>query len=394
MKKVLLVIPELSYKSNDFVKAATKLNIPFSIVTDSQQISEKLTDNIFISDFSLEVPKQLLEKLHDITHVLPVDHSSLRYASKLTDLLNATGNNFDSVNLAMDKYMSRNIFNEITNIRIENQYVNNITDIENFIATSKIGVLKPTKGTASNKVIKISTENINSLLIKNIIKDCKQDELVIEEFIDGDEYAYEGMLINSELSNFAVFEKPLVFVEPFFEESIYMTPSNLNETIIDEVKDKIQMACKKIGLTNGPIHAEFKVINNEIFIIEINPRMIGGLCSRCLSFGLFKQSLEELILFAFSTGTFKKLELLNKYVGVLMLPVPKTGKFVSINNEEIMEIENVSAVDITVSKNTYLEMPPSGEKYLGFVFSQGESKSNVMKALETSLEIASPIIVA
>ena len=78
MKKVLLVIPELSYKSNDFVKAAKKLNIPFSIVTDSQQISEKLTDNIFISDFSLEVPQKLLEKLHDITHVLPVDHSSLR----------------------------------------------------------------------------------------------------------------------------------------------------------------------------------------------------------------------------------------------------------------------------------------------------------------------------
>ena len=318
----------------------------------------------------------------------------MRYASRLSDLLNATGNNFDSVNLAMDKYKSRNIFNEITDIRIENQYVNNITDIENFIATSKIGVLKPTKGTASNKVIKISTENINSLLVKNIIKDCKRDELVIEEFIEGDEYAYEGMLINSELSNFVVFEKPLVFVEPFFEESIYMTPSNLDEEIIDEVKDKIQMACKEIGLTNGPIHAEFKVINNEIFIIEINPRMIGGLCSRCLSFGLFKQSLEELILFAFSTGTFKKLELLNKYVGVLMLPVPKTGKFVSINNEEIMEIENVSAVDITVSKNTYLEMPPNGEKYLGFVFSQGESKSNVMKALETSLEIASPIIEA
>ena len=162
-----------------------------------------------------------------------------------------------------------NIFNEITNIRIENQYVNNITDIESFIATSKIGVLKPTKGTASNKVIKISTENINSLLIKNIINDCKQDELVIEEFIEGDEYAYEGMLINSELSNFVVFEKPLVFVEPFFEESIYMTPSNLDEEIIDEVKDKIQMACKEIGLTNGPIHAEFKVINNEIFIYSI-----------------------------------------------------------------------------------------------------------------------------
>ena len=58
----------------------------------------------------------------------------------------------------------------------------------------------------------------------------------------------------------------------------------------------------------------------------------------------------------------KKLELLNNYVGVLMLPVPKTGRFVSINEEQIMEIENVSAVDITVSRDTHLEMPPKWRK--------------------------------
>ncbi len=392
MKKVLLVIPEKSYKSNDFVLAAKRLKIPFSIITDSQQVSESLTDNIIISNFEKEISLEVLEKLKDITHVLPVDHSSLEFASKLKDLLSATGNTYNSVMNAMDKYKSRIIFNEVTEVKINNSYVNDTEDLLTFMSKFNTGVLKPTKGTASNKVIKVTHQNMDQPLMKNIIKDCNKDELIIEEFVEGDEYAFEGMLIDSKLSKFVVFEKPLVFVEPYFEESIYITPSNLSNVIVEEAQCKIEKACQKLGLTNGPIHAEFKIANDEVFLIEINPRMIGGLCSRCLSFGLFKQSLEELILLSFSTGNFKQIELLSNYVGVLMLPVPKSGKFRSINHEEIINIENVSSVDITVSKNSSINMPPNGERYLGFVFSQGENKLVVMQALKKALKIAEPII--
>ena len=63
MKKVLLVIPEKSYKSNDFVVAAKRLKIPFSIITDSQQVSESLTDNIIISNFDEDISPEVLMKL-------------------------------------------------------------------------------------------------------------------------------------------------------------------------------------------------------------------------------------------------------------------------------------------------------------------------------------------
>ena len=92
MIKVLLVIPEKSYKSNDFVIAAKKLKIPFSIITNSEQVSEKFSNNIINTNFSEDISNEVLEKLNEITHVLPVDHSSLEYAAKLRDLLNATGN--------------------------------------------------------------------------------------------------------------------------------------------------------------------------------------------------------------------------------------------------------------------------------------------------------------
>ena len=46
----------------------------------------------------------------------------------------------------------------------------------------------------------------------------------------------------------------------------------------------------------------------------------------------------------------------------------------------------------TVSKDSKLQMPPNGEKYLGFAFSQGENKHDVLSALKQALEVSSPVI--
>ena len=224
------------------------------------------------------------------------------------------------------------------------------------------------------------------------MNDCEDQEMVIEQHIDGKEYALEGNLINSNLNKITIFDKPIEYKEPYFEESIYITPSELSEKLQNEIVELIDNACKKIGLENGPVHVEFKILDGDIFIIEINPRMIGGLCSKCLSFGLFKVSLEEITLHAFLYDELKPVELLSNYVGVLMLPTPKTGKFVSINQNELENIDNVSGVEITVFENSDLLEPPYGDKYLGFVFSQANEKALVLNALKNAMNTSMPII--
>ena len=224
------------------------------------------------------------------------------------------------------------------------------------------------------------------------MNDCEDQEMVIEQYIDGKEYALEGNLINSNLNKITIFDKPIEYKEPYFEESIYITPSELSEKLQNEIVELVDNACKEIGLENGPLHVEFKILNGNIFIIEINPRMIGGLCSKCLSFGLFKVSLEEITLHAFLYDELKPVELLSNYVGVLMLPTPQTGKFVSINQDELENIDNVSAVEITVFENSYLLEPPFGDKYLGFVFSQANEKALVLNALKNAMNTSMPII--
>ena len=392
MKKLLLVIPENSYKSNDFVTSAEKLDLDFLVITDSQQVSGQFSDTVIIHSFDKELENDVREKLQDVTHILPVDHSALKFSAYLVDLLNAKGNNTKSIKTAMNKFESRNIFNSISKIKIQNAIVKKIEDIEQFINENGTSVLKPIYGTASKSVIKIDTFKENKAAIEKLMQDCSDQDLIIEEFVDGSEYALEGNLINSELNKIVIFDKPINYIEPYFEESIYIAPTEIPDKTQKEIVNLIGKACKKLGLENGPVHVEFKIHNKEIFIIEINPRMIGGLCSRCLSFGLFKTSLEEIALHAFLNNELKSIDLLSNFVGVLMIPTPISGKFISINKNELESIPNVSGVEITVSENSNLLEPPFGDKYLGFVFSQGDSKEKVMESLTLALDLANPII--
>ena len=392
MKKLLLVIPENSYKSNDFVTSAEKLDLDFLVITDSQQVSGQFSDTVIIHSFDKELENDVREKLQDVTHILPVDHSALKFSAYLVDLLKAKGNNTKSINTAMNKFESRNIFNSISEIKIQNAIVKTIEDIELFLNENGTSVLKPIYGTASKSVIKIHSIKENKTAVEKLMQDCSDQDLIIEEFVDGSEYALEGNLINSELNKIVIFDKPINYKEPYFEESIYIAPTEIPDKTQKEIVNLIGKACKKLGLENGPVHVEFKIHNKEIFIIEINPRMIGGLCSRCLSFGLFKTSLEEIALHAFLNNELKSIDLLSNFVGVLMIPTPISGKFISINKNELESIPNVSGVEITVSENSNLLEPPFGDKYLGFVFSQGDSKEKVMESLTLALDLANPII--
>ena len=392
MKKLLLVIPENSYKSNDFVTSAEKLDLDFLVITDSQQVSGQFSDTVIIHSFDEELENDVKEKLQDVTHILPVDHSALKFSAYLVDLLKAKGNNTKSIKTAMNKFESRNIFNSISKIKIQNAIVKKIEDIEQFINENGTSVLKPIYGTASKSVIKVQSFQENKAEVEKLMQDCSDQDLIIEEFVDGSEYALEGNLINSELNKIVIFDKPINYKEPYFEESIYIAPTEIPDKTQKEIVNLIGKACKKLGLENGPVHVEFKIHNKEIFIIEINPRMIGGLCSRCLSFGLFKTSLEEIALHAFLNNELKSIDLLSNFVGVLMIPTPISGKFISINKNELESIPNVSGVEITVSENSNLLEPPFGDKYLGFVFSQGDSKEKVMESLTLALDLANPII--
>ena len=120
-----------SYKSNDFVTSAEKLDLDFLVITDSKQVSGQLSDTVIIHSFDKELENDVREKLQDVTHILPVDHSALNFLH-ICRFINAKGNKTKSIKTAMNKFESRNIFNSISKIKIQNAIVKKIEDIENL----------------------------------------------------------------------------------------------------------------------------------------------------------------------------------------------------------------------------------------------------------------------
>ena len=395
MNKVLFVIPDKSYKSQDYVKAATKLNLEMFIVTDSSQASEQLgPKNIFSTDFN-SIDKKLLEEIpKDIDLVLPVDHSGVFFASILAEELSTTGNSTEAVENCLYKERTRKILTASGLFQPDYEKAKTVEHVNrwrNEINTKTI--IKPNKGVASIGVMSLEKDFTNYEQIEKIIDSCSANEVVIEEFFSGPEFAYEGYLKGGLLKRVVIFDKPGNYQGPYYEEKIFVAPAEIDLKTTKKIQKVCQKACTNLGLTNGPVHIEFKIIENEIFIIEVNPRTIGGLCSRSLNFNLFKNSLEEVILSDLLLDKKISLDLASASSGVLMLPIPTDGVFKGFNNEnKAKEISEVVNIELSLPIGSYVKKPPFSERYLGFVFANGKNNNKTTEALFQCEKILSPII--
>jgi formate-dependent phosphoribosylglycinamide formyltransferase (GAR transformylase) len=191
----------------------------------------------------------------------------------------------------------------------------------------------------------------------------------------------------------AIFDKPGASDGPFFPETILVTPSTLPETAQAECRRVSAAALTAIGIGHGPVHVEMKVDGDKVRVIEVAARSIGGLCSRSLTFGLMGTTLEALILR--NAIGLEKPELRREASasGVLMIPMPRSGRFVSIEGlDRVRSLEHVSAIDITTTAGSRVEPPPEGDRYLGFVFARGPERDAVEAALRQAMDLVEVVV--
>ena len=212
--------------------------------------------------------------------------------------------------------------------------------------------------------------------------------LLVESFVPGPEIALEGMLAGGALSVLAIFDKPDPLDGPFFEETIYVTPSRLPEPVRALAADRVRAGCAAYGLTEGPVHAELRIHDGEAWIIEIAGRTIGGDCARLFTFGS-GTGLEHLVLERAlgrppPEAAFRGA---GQAAGVLMIPTPAAGTLRRV--EGVMaasRIPGIREVSISVREGYELVPLPEGGAYLGFVFALGEDSAGVEASLRRARE--------
>jgi biotin carboxylase len=256
-------------------------------------------------------------------------------------------------------------------------------------------VLKPLGLSGSRGVIRANHEvqfleafdRICSLLGTPDIRRLQDDSdryIQIETFILGKEYALEGIMTGGELQVLAVFDKPDPLDGPYFEESIYVTPSRASQAVLDAIIETTQKAVRALGLTHGPVHAEMRHNESGVWMLEVAARPIGGMCSQCLRFdrGI---SLEELIIRHALGENVGEVRREACAAGVMMIPIPKNGIYAGVRGiEDASAVPGIDGVMITAKQGQRLLKLPEGASYLGFLFARGNLPEEVESSLRES----------
>ena len=393
MKRVLLLLPTTSYRNADFLAAAKKLEIEIISVANYCHQLAPLWGMSPIQSVPFDQPevavKQVLAALgREPDAVLAVDDAGLELAALLRERLHLPGNPPAAVRLTRDKLAFRRLLQSGGLNCPDFYHLGNDAQAATLLPPLQFPVVvKARRLSASRGVIRADTPQTFAQAVQWVRgiqvkadRDAAKLGLVVESFIPGREHALEGLLQDGRLRVLALFDKPDPLDGPYFEETLYVTPSCLPQAKQDEIAQTAQRACELAGLTSGPVHAEMRVNEPGVWLLEIAARSIGGLCGRMLRHGL-GMSLEELILRHALDRPLPQTQH-GEASGVMMIPIPGRGIFQGAQNlDSALQVAGISDIQITASPGQIIAPPPEGASYLGFIFAQGMSPHAVESSL-------------
>ena len=213
--------------------------------------------------------------------------------------------------------------------------------------------------------------------------DFERRHLLVEDYIDGIEVAYEGYLHQGTLNTLALFDKPEPLQGPYFEETIYVTPSRLTPKTQALITQRVAEACHAYGLTTGPVHAELRVNDVDAWILEVAARTIGGDCARTLD-SSGELNLEALTI-ALAIDQPVEPRPLEGARGVMMLPIEQSGILRRVEGTLAAgRVTHIEKVDIIIREGHELVPLPEGNQYPGYLFARADTPDEVVTALHTA----------
>ncbi|MGH7671726.1 MAG: ATP-grasp domain-containing protein [Gemmatimonadales bacterium] len=329
---------------------------------------------------------------HAIDGVVGVDDDTAVVAATIAARLHVKGNPVGAALAARDKHRQRELLAG-QGVPVPRFELHRLDEDPRAIARAVVYpcVLKPLRLSASRGVIRADDPagfvaahaRLRTILAQPEAAACGEParQFLVEEFVPGYEVALEGLLVNRRLHVLALFDKPDPLDGPFFEETIYVTPSRVPAGLQAAIAHCAERAARALGLVEGPMHAELRYNDRGPWLIELAARPIGGRCGAVLRFG-DGVSLEELILRHSLGMPLPTLQRERQAAGVMMIPIPGAGVLREVRGvAEARAVPLVEHVQITAHAGERLVPFPEGSRYPGFIFGWGETPAAVEAAL-------------
>lgn len=400
---VIALMSPSSYRGGAFAAAAERIGLDLVRAIDlPPPLATRAQEGLWLDfadpdDAVAQVTRFAREREADgrpVDAILAIDDRGALIAARASATLGIPHNDPDSAVAARDKFVMRQRL-EAGGVPVP-AYRRFPADTDPATLNGDVAfpcVVKPVLLSGSRGVIRADTpeELVAAFRRTRAIVEAsgmpaEEQFILVEGFVPGFEVALEGLLTGGELRTLALFDKPDPLDGPFFEETIYVTPSRLSAEVQAAISMRTAEAAKAIGLREGPVHAELRIDldTGDIWTIELAGRSIGGLCSSVLEFGA-GMSLEELILRHAAGFGIDSTARQGDGAGVMMIPIPKRGMFRGVDGiEEAKAVPGVTGIEITAPCNQPIVPLPEGESYLGFIFARGETPAAAERALRNA----------
>jgi biotin carboxylase len=407
----MLLLPTTTYRARDFIEAGSRLGIETVVGSDRRQALEEVAPGTSLT-LDLAHPETAASVIarfaagRPLRAVVPTDDATAVVAALASRRLGLPHNPPEAARAARHKDRLRACLQAAGVRTPRHRLVPFDADPaaaarEQADPTTAAGrwgypcVLKPTFLSASRGVIRADDPagfvaafgRILALVSLGEVAEKGRDAaraLLVEEFVPGVEVAVEGLLSGGRLKILAIFDKPDPLDGPFFEETIYVTPSRHADRTQTEILATTAAAARALGLTEGPVHAELRVNDAGPCLIEMAARSIGGLCSRTLRFGT-GLSLEEVILMHALGQDVEAIDRERQPAGVMMIPIPGAGVLRrAAGLEEARRVPGIVEVTISIAPGSPIVPLPEGSSYLGFLFARGATPAEVERSLRSA----------
>jgi hypothetical protein len=402
-RRILLFTAKLGYQTRAFDAAAKKLGVELVFMTDRcHQLDDPWHDRAVPVRF--EAPEEAAYAVMEaqagqrVDGVLALGDRPTLAAAYVARGLGIAYNHPSSVEACRSKLRLREVFRDAG---LPTPWFRSVP-LQAIPEPALMGitypcVLKPISLSASQGVVRVNNREeflagagrLKRLLESAEIQATRElnlDRMIVEEYLPGREVAVEGLLKDGELRVLAIFDKPDPLEGPYFEETIYVTPSRFPETQQELIKKSFADATRALGLSHGPVHGEFRLNERGVWPMEVAARPIGGLCARALRFQFEKESdpigLEELLLRHALELPGWDAPREKAASGVLMIPVPRSGVLEKVDGaEEARRVPGVTELEITARWRDYIAAWPEGSSYLGFLFARSDTPAAAENAL-------------
>jgi biotin carboxylase len=276
-----------------------------------------------------------------------------------------------------------------------------VADVDEALATAEeFGypvILKPTLGAASNFVFRVDDademrrhhadavdgmKRMSWFLMEAEGIDLGPYGLLVESFLDGNEYLSEALAWDDEVYLGSIVDRVTLEGETF-DDDVHVAPTALTTEEVDEFRRIVELAAHAQGVRRSALHAEIRYHQGKPHIVEIAIRPGGGgldlVARACADYSPIEavmdvaRGVKPRVRHYQPTGVYM--------MGTCLICEAGQVEYVTVPTE-VSDSPHTLMAKITAAPGQVILRPPDGNNILGFLILTGDSAEAVKQTME------------